>query len=109
MFEEPFVYGLFVFKEPEDFIESIPEPTKSKIASAFMALRYNRFGDVRVKTLRGKIKEIIIKRSRFTFFIEFGNIYIVRGFTKKTAKTPIQEIEHAEKRHKDLLAINKIT
>jgi phage-related protein len=103
MLEEPYVYGLLVFQQPEELIELTPEPTKSKIESAFMTLRHNRFNDVRVKTLRGKIKEIIIKRFRFIFFIEFGNIYVVRGFTKKSNKTPIQEIEYAEKKHRELL------
>jgi phage-related protein len=106
MFDEDPVYKVFVFSDTEDFIRFIPEPTKSRVSSAFDEMSLNDFDSLQVKTLRGKVKELIIKRYRFTFFIEAGTIYVVRGFIKKSKKTPIEEIKYAEKQYRDILLIN---
>lgn len=55
-----------------------------------------REATVRTKQLRGPIREIIIGPYRFTYFIARNTLYIVRGFRKKTRKTPAAEIEYAE-------------
>jgi phage-related protein len=50
-----------------------------------------------IKKLRGKIWELVVGNHRLTYFGKGNIIYIVRGFRKKTQKTPVREIEYAEK------------
>ena len=52
---------------------------------------------VRTKQLRGPIRELIVGYHRFTYFKIASALYFVRGFRKKSRKTPRSEIEYAEK------------
>ena len=51
---------------------------------------------VEIKTLRGPIKELKVRKYRILFFIEQGTIYFVSGFIKKTQKIPSKELLKAE-------------
>lgn len=94
------VYKLVVLEEVKDFIDSLPEKDRVKITSEVEALCNSYFGVLYIKTLRGKIKELIVGRYRIIFFIEICIIYLIRIFLKKTKKAPISEIEYAEKIYK---------
>ena len=63
-------------------------------------LRDGRFELVRIKKLRNKIKELIVKDCRFTFFIHDSKLYFVSGFIKKNNKTPKHEIDYTENIYK---------
>lgn len=108
MFEDQPIFKLFVLCEADHFIKSLKENEQFKVLSAMAAVTKGQFSAVHTKTLRNKIKELIVKRYRFTFFIEDGCVYFVRGFIKKTDKTPLQEIEYAQKQHAEVLLINKL-
>lgn len=60
------------------------------------------FESVRTKQLRGPIRELISGHHRLTYFGLDSMLYFVRGFRKKTAKTPREEIDYAEKIYKML-------
>jgi phage-related protein len=50
---------------------------------------------VETKLLRPPIHELKIKVYRFPYFIHGSTIYIISGFTKKSQKTPLREIDYA--------------
>jgi len=84
----------------EIFIEKLSPEKEVELDASITAIRYGNFNTVYIKTLKGGIKELIIKRSRFIFFIKNETIYFVSAFMKKTNKTPKQEIKNAEKIYK---------
>lgn len=51
---------------------------------------------VRTKQLRGPVRELIVGNHRITYFKINDTLFFVRGFRKKTRKTPPNEIEYAE-------------
>ena len=79
---------------------------RSKILGAINFIQNGEFESVEVKTLKGPIKEFKVDRYRFLFCIEGSAIYILRGFIKKSDKTPRNEIEMAEKMH--IMIINHL-
>lgn len=94
------------------FVDSLPEAAQAKFI--FILDLLEKYGlEVRepyVKTLKGrtKLKEIRIKTSsniyRILYFPAKGRIFVIlHGFIKKGDKTPINEIETAEKRLKDYI------
>jgi len=81
----------------EKFIRSLEENDRAKIAAAIKTLELGSFQSVEIKTLRGPIKELIVRSHRITFFITKDHIiYFVSGFKKKTRKTPKHEIDYAQ-------------
>ena len=63
-------------------------------------MRSGDFESVRTKQLRGSVRELIVGHHRLTYFQLDSVLYFVRGFQKKTAKTPKSEINYAEKVYK---------
>jgi phage-related protein len=55
------------------------------------------FDSVSTKQLKGPIRELISGNHRISYFLEGSLLCFVRGFPKKTNKTPKKEIEFAEK------------
>ena len=51
----------------------------------------------RTKQLRGPVRELILGHHRLTYFKIDVHLFVVRGFRKKTRKTPLPEIEYAER------------
>ena len=82
------------------YILSLSAAEQGIIASDIEALCSGRFDAVRTKKLRGPVRELIVGNHRLTYFILENTFYFVRGFRKKTAKTPKREIEYAEKIYK---------
>lgn len=91
------------FDSVTEFIHSLPTDEQLKIGAAIDSMKERDFDSVYVKTLKGPIKELIVKSRRFIFCIENNTIYFLRAFTKKSAKTPKREIKMAERMYKLLL------
>ena len=80
----------------KSYVARIPEADRGRILRDIEALALGKLEDVNTKQLRGPIRELIRGNHRLTYFKLNNVLYFVRGFRKKTAKTPKQEIEYAE-------------
>ena len=85
------------------FIRKLPERDRAKIAAQIEMMQIGVFSPLHIKTLRGSIKELIVKRYRIIFFIKKKFIYFIGMFIKKTQKTPKQEIDTAEELYKSII------
>ena len=77
------------------YIESLSKSERGDILAGIGTLRGERAPSVRTKQLRGPVRELIVGNHRVTYFRLETTLYFVRGFRKKTNKTPRQEIEYA--------------
>ena len=93
-----------------DFIDMLPVKTKTKVFRTIKMLK--EYGvllkEPYTRHIRGKIRELRIKDSqgaiRVLYFTYTGRRFILlHGFIKKTDKTPVQDIELAEKRMRDFI------
>ncbi|MEI8130402.1 MAG: type II toxin-antitoxin system RelE/ParE family toxin [bacterium] len=89
------MYQNKVLRNVSEFINNLSNKEQGKVRLALDALLYGHFQSVHTKMLRFPIRELIVLNYRILFFIESDEIYFVSAFTKKTAKTPLQEIENA--------------
>jgi len=96
---------VIVLDEVETFRKNLSEQDKSKVNASITAIRSRKHGTVYIKPLKGTLRELIIKRFRFVFFVDKDIVYFVGAFIKKTKKTPIIEIENAEKIYKIITKI----
>ena len=99
-----------------DFIESLPVNTRVKVFKIVKLLKdYGvLLAEPYTRQIRGKIRELRIKDSqgaiRVLYFTYTGRRFILlHGFIKKTDKTPVRDIEIAEKRMKDFLDRGGVT
>jgi phage-related protein len=90
------------FDNVKEFIDSLPEIDGKKIAASITAITEGNFESVFIKQLRGEIKELKVRKSRLIFFVIHNTVYFVRAFTKKTRKTPKNEIDLAEQIYKSM-------
>lgn len=98
-------------KEPAaEFINSLPKGARAKVFRTIKLLK--DYGvllkEPYSKQIKGKIRELRIKGSqgsiRILYFTYTGRRFVLlHGFIKKTDKTPIRDIEIAEKRMNDFL------
>ena len=79
------------------YIKGLTDAEQIKLAGAIRCLLNNETTAVRTKQLRGSVRELIVGNHRVTYFKLEDSLYFVRGFRKKTAKTPRNEIEYAER------------
>jgi phage-related protein len=96
---------VIVLDEVEIFRKCLSEKDRSKINASILAIRFGEYESIYVKPLKGVLRELIIKRFRFLFFINKDTVYFVNAFIKKTNKTPKIEIENAEKIYKIIIKI----
>ncbi len=99
------------YKEPAaDFIDNLSDETRAKVFRVIKLLK--DYGvllkEPYTRQVKGKIRELRIKDRqgaiRILYFTFTGRRFILlHGFTKKTDKTPVNEIEIAEKRMYDFL------
>ncbi len=82
------------------YLGSIPAADQAIIAAHVAYMRWGDFESVRTKQLHGPIRELIVGHHRLTYFGLGSVLYFIRGFRKKTNKTPKSEIEFAEKVYK---------
>lgn len=86
-----------VLDPAQRYLDTIDKRVRGRIYADIQALRQGNFAEVRTKQLKGDIRELIRSRHRVTYF-KFGfALYFVRGFAKKSQRTPKQEIEYAER------------
>ncbi|MDO8564436.1 MAG: type II toxin-antitoxin system RelE/ParE family toxin [bacterium] len=93
-------YQLVLYDPVIEFLRELPPKDRSKIDATVQVMLGGDLHSPRIKTLRGQIKELIVKEYRVTFFIHGQIIYFIRAFRKKSAKTPRREIEYAEQIYK---------
>jgi phage-related protein len=93
-------YHLLFFEDVRRFIIALPYSDQAKIKADTDALGNGNFVSVSTKTLRGPIRELIVKDVRLLFCIEGNSICFLHAFIKKSMKTPAREIDHAEKMYK---------
>jgi phage-related protein len=93
-----------------DFIEALPNETQVKVFRIIDLL--GEYGvllkEPYTRQIRGKIRELRVKDPqgaiRVLYFSYTGRrIILLHGFIKKTQKTPLREIEIAEKRMNDFI------
>jgi len=89
-------YGTIVLDPVNDFLNELPRTERAKIFSSIDKMRSGNWSSLYIKTLKGPIRELIVKQYRVIFFMSGSVLYFVRAFRKKTAKTPPQEIGRAE-------------
>ncbi len=63
-------------------------------------MQLSRSRQLSAAQLRGPVRELIVGHQRLTYFGLDSVLYFVRGFRKKTAKTPKSQIDYAEKVYK---------
>lgn len=90
-------YRAIMLNSVNDFVNGLPETERGKVFSSMGKMRNGDWSPLYIKTLRGPIRELIVKQNRIIFFINQNVLYFVGAFRKKTAKTPLQEIEQAER------------
>jgi len=93
-----------------DFIDALPNETQAKVFRIIDLL--GEYGallkEPYTRQVRGKIRELRLKDRqgaiRILYFTYTGRRFILlHGFIKKTEKTPLREIEIAEKRMSDFI------
>jgi|SRR3989344_1885961 len=86
-------------KQAEQYLKSLAIPEQAMVDADTDAMS-RRERSMKTKQLRGHVRELIVGNHRFTYFTLETTIFFVRGFRKKSAKTPMQEIEYAEQVYK---------
>ena len=89
-----------------DFIDSLSIEDRTKIKASLQSVILNQTAGLIIKTLKGKIKELIVNQYRIVFFIWGNTCYVVDMFKKQSAKTPKRIIDRAEKIYQCVLKIN---
>ena len=84
------------------YIDSIPDADQGAVKRDIEAILSGDLTTISTKQLKGPIRELRVGYHRITYFKIETNIYFVRGFRKKSAKTPKNEIEYAETKFKQL-------
>ena len=93
-------YYILYFDAVTDFLKELPSSDEAKIRANIDRMRKGDFNSTYTKKLKGPIKELIVKEYRVLFFIHENVIHFIRGFRKKSAKTPREEIDYAEQVYK---------
>lgn len=96
---------IIILDEIEIFRKNLSEKDRAKINSSILAIRLGQYESISTKPLKGAIKELIIKKFRFVFFLHKDIVYFIGVFVKKTKKTPKIEIENALKIYKKITKI----
>jgi|SRR3989338_1570278 len=91
------LYHAIRFTPVTKFLDELPTGDKAKIVAGVSKLEQGDFKSSYVKTLRGQIRELIVKQYRVIFFIHEHSIFLVCAFRKESKKTPRGEIEYAER------------
>jgi phage-related protein len=94
----------------EDFIQGLSKAERARFADVFEGVEKHGLGCPRVqfRQLRGKLWEIKFNTPSGGFriayvMVEGDTMVWLHAFKKKTQKTPIEDLELAEKRMKEVL------
>ncbi len=93
-------YRVTVLDSVNEFVKELTQAERAKIFSTIEKMRSGDWSSIYIKTLKGPIRELIVKQNRILFFINENMLHFIHAFRKKTAKTPPQEIERAEQIYK---------
>lgn len=94
--------NLQILDEVTNFLESLSENDAAKILAHLKSLEANQTEGLIIKSLKGKIKELIVRQYRIIFFRIGEKGYAVDAFKKQSKKTPKRIIERAEKIYRDV-------
>ncbi|MDO8552369.1 MAG: hypothetical protein Q7S01_02430 [bacterium] len=81
-------FALQVLPFAEKYFDDLSLEEQSIVMSDIEDMCIGEIGAVHTKQLRGPIRELIAGHHRFTYFLLSRTLYFVRGFRKKSAKTP---------------------
>lgn len=84
----------------EKYLKELDPQEQAMVVADIDDMRTGNLTIVRTKQLSGPIRELIVGNHRFTYFRLQNILYFVRGFRKKTVKTPLSEIEYANRVYK---------
>jgi phage-related protein len=101
------LYTVLFLGSVKKMLVSIPEIDRAKITANITIMSEGGFHFVYTKKLQAPIRELIVKKYRFIFFIHGRFLYFIHCFIKQSAKTPKQEINYARKIYQ--MIIQKIT
>jgi len=101
------LFASIILKKVDEFIDELPGHVIGKIMDDIGAVLEGDYFNIHVKTISGKIKELIVGDYRVVFFLNSNTIYFIHIFLKKTRKTPKKEIEYAEKIYKQIINYEK--
>lgn len=94
-----------------EYIDKLDKKEKAKISKYIEYLRISKgyLDEPYSKHIKGKIRELRVdfgkNRHRILYFTFIGkNIVFLNAFLKKTPKTPLSEIEKAEKNYFDVIS-----
>ena len=88
--------------DAREYIAGISDANAGAIKRDVEAILEGDLTAISTKKLKERIRELIVGHHRILYFKIENNVYFVRGFRKKSAKTPKKEIEYAEKMYKQL-------
>jgi len=91
------MYEALFLSPAQEYLDGLGEADRGTLAADIDAMRAGDLATPYTKRLRGPIRELISGHHRLTYFVSGRVIYFVRGFRKKSAKTPRREIEYAER------------
>ena len=91
-----------ILEDVREFIERLKQDDSAKILAHLKSIEENLTEGLIIKTLKGRIKEIIVRQYRVIFFNIGATAYVVDAFKKQSQKTPKRIIENAEKIYKGL-------
>lgn len=78
------------------FLDSCPSSDRAKILAAITVMKTGTIEMVVTRQISGSIRELKVKQYRILYFQYEGTLYFIGGFTKKSQKTPLREIENAK-------------
>ena len=87
---------IHVLNDVKEFFEGLSQDAAAKIYAHLQLFQENHTEGLVIKSLKGKIKELIVKQYRIVFFTISNTGYIVDAFRKQSRKTPKRIIERAE-------------
>lgn len=93
-------FDVQILDKVASFIEGLNVSDQAKVMAAIRVLKSGDFELVYTKQIAGPVRELKVRQYRVLYFIHEHTLYFVGGFTKKSAKTPKQEIDNAQQLHK---------
>lgn len=91
-----------ILEPAREYIHKLSASEKGTLAADIEAIRSNEAEAVHTKPLRTPVWELIFGYHRITYFKLGSFLYTVRGFRKKSGKTPKKEIDYATSIYKQL-------
>ncbi|HEY4501235.1 MAG TPA: type II toxin-antitoxin system RelE/ParE family toxin [Candidatus Paceibacterota bacterium] len=86
----------------KEYMVGIPDADAGAIKRDVEAILNGDLNVISTKKLKEHVRELIVGHHRITYFKIGSDIYFVRGFRKKSVKTPKNEIDYAKKIYKQL-------